>query len=280
MSTVAAGRRSVLPARNDRVWRAISSSTPAMCSARTASRLCFALFDRHHRFGAVRPRISFPMIPRHRTTCPVAKPPSAAAWFGNRSIGPDNLQPRPSSPPARQHFIAGAFGRAGILMGGARPHRRRLCCGGWTEPTASSGASPTPSWRFPLFVLAMASWRARQHRAKHHHRDAIVPSALAPGCARRGQCAAQRRFVQAARLSGMAVSGFCWCISCRTSWPIRSCRCRLADHRARHPQCRRPVLHRPRFGRHLAEWGITWSPEGSAHVSCEFGSAVSGAFVR
>ena len=241
MSTVAPAVEPVGPARTSGLVCDLRAHP--LCARREQGyRLCLRAVGRHPVRGAVRPlcRALRSAGERHRGRAEAAV---GGALVRHRSIGPRHLQPRHRGDAAR-YLHRGRLGGAGVPDGRPRRHRRGLF-------RRLDRPHRRPHRRHHHGVSAVRAGdghrrSARQHRAEHHHRhrDRELP-ALCPRRPRRGQCAPQCRL----RAGGAALRQ--WRIPHSAgAHPAQHHadhdRADVADHGLRHPQCRRPVVHRPR----------------------------------
>ena len=203
-----------------------------------------------------------PYDPLASNTAQALKPPSAAHWFGTDQLGRDILSR--VIVATRLDFVIAVSSVALVFLMGGLAGVAAGFFGGWTDRIVSRIADTIMA--FPLFVLAMGIVAAlgntvHQHRHRHRHRQ--LP-ALRPRRPRRGQRAPRGRL----RAGGAAVR------QRRVPHPARPRaaqhhadhdRADVADHGLRHPQRRRPVVHRPR--RAPADAGVGHHGGGRARPS-------------
>jgi len=128
-----------------------------------------------------------PYDPLASDTAATLQAPSLRHWFGTDLLGRDIFS-RVVVATRLDFIIALASVALVFVMGGFAGIAAGFF-GGWTDRIVSRLADTIMA--FPLFVLAMASWRRSQYRDQHRHRDR--DRKLSALCARRtrgSQCAA------------------------------------------------------------------------------------------
>ncbi len=199
-----------------------------------------------------------PYDPLASDTTQALKPPSAHHWFGTDQLGRDVFS-RVVVATRLDFFIAVASVALVFLMGGLAGVAAGFF-GGWTDRIVGRIADTIMA--FPLFVLAMGIVAALGNTVQ----NIVLATAIVnfPLYARIARAEANIRreagFVEAARLSG------------NSDWRIldlpdpAQCvpdpgRADVADHGLRHPQRRRPVLHRARACGRRRRNGASWWPK-------------------
>ena len=210
----------------------------------------FGLFMHHRAGGCDRPlhRAARSAGERHRGR---AERPLGEALVRHRPARPRRVQPGRRRHAARL-LHRRRLGRAGVPDGRARRRRRRLL-------RRLDRPHRRPHRRHHHGIPAVRAGHghrrgARQHRAEHHpgHRDRELP-ALRPRRPRRGQrpprgrLRAGRAAVRQRRIPHRAGAG-------AAEHHADHDRADVADHGLRHPQRRRPVVHRAR--RPAADRGV------------------------
>ena len=184
-----------------------------------------------------------PYDPLASDTAAALKPPSAAHWFGTDQLGRDIFS-RVVVATRLDFFIAVASVALVFLMGGLAGIAAGFF-GGWTDRIVGRIADTIMA--FPLFVLAMGIVAALGNTVQ----NIIIATAIVnfPLYARVARAEANVRrdagFVQAARLSGNGEFRILLGAHPAQHHADHD-RADVADHGLRHPQRRRPVLHRPR----------------------------------
>ena len=179
------------------------------------------------------------------------KPPSAAHWFGTDQLGRDMFS-RVIVATRLDFFIAIASVALVFLMGGLAGVAAGFF-GGWTDRIVGRIADTIMA--FPLFVLAMGIVAALGNTVQ----NIVLATAIVnfPLYARVARAEANVRreagFVQAARLSGNGEFRILLGAHPAQHHADHD-RADVADHGLRHPQRRRPVVHRPR--RAAADAGV------------------------
>ena len=141
--------------------------------------------------------------------------------------------------------------------------------GGWTDRIVGRIADTIMA--FPLFVLAMGIVAALGNTVE----NIIIATAIVnfPLYARIARAEANVRreagFVMAARLSGNSEIAHPADAGAAQHHADHD-RADVADHGLRHPQCRRPLIHRPRRASADAEWGIMVAEGAAFMVSGEW----------
>src|ERR1700686_1583900 len=215
---------------------------PLCARRKPRHRVCIRPADRDRAGGAVRPLHRSPRSAglRHRGRAEAAV---GGALVRHRPARPRHFQPRHRGDTAR-YLHRGGLGCAGVPDGRACRHRRRLF-----RRLDRSHCRPHRRYRHGVSAVRAGDGHrggARQHRAEHHHRDGDREfPALRPRRPRRAQCAARRRF-----RAGGAIVGQRRIPDSAGAYPAQHHadhdRADVADHGLRHPQRRRPVLHRAR----------------------------------
>ena len=184
-----------------------------------------------------------PYDPLASNTAAALKPPSAAHWFGTDQLGRDVFS-RVIVATRLDFFIAVASVALVFLMGGLAGVAAGFF-GGWTDRIVGRIADTIMA--FPLFVLAMGIVAALGNTVQ----NIILATAIVnfPLYARVARAEANVRreagFVQAARLSGNGEFRILLGADPAQHHADHD-RADVADHGLRHPQRRRPVVHRPR----------------------------------
>ena len=192
-----------------------------------------------------------PYDPLASDTAAALKPPSAAHWFGTDQLGRDVFS-RVIVATRLDFFIAVASVALVFLMGGLAGVAAGFF-GGWTDRIVGRIADTIMA--FPLFVLAMGIVAALGNTVQ----NIILATAIVnfPLYARVARAEANVRreagFVQAARLSGNGELRILLGAGPAEHHADHD-RADVAHHGLRHPQRRRPVVHRPR--RAAADRGV------------------------
>ena len=184
-----------------------------------------------------------PHDPLASDTAAALKPPSATHWFGTDQLGRDIFS-RVIVATRLDFFIAIASVALVFLMGGLAGVAAGFF-GGWTDRIVGRIADTIMA--FPLFVLAMGIVAALGNTVQ----NIVLATAIVnfPLYARVARAEANVRreagFVQAARLSGNGEFRILLGADAAEHHADHD-RADVAHHGLRHPQCRRPVVHRPR----------------------------------
>ena len=249
------------PLRPDRSAREARSMTDIAATPRPSSGLAALL--RHGRYVIAENRVTgfafglfvlivlaaligpyiVPYDPLASDTAAALKPPSVEHWFGTDQLGRDVFS-RVIVATRLDFFIAVASVALVFLMGGLAGVAAGFF-GGWTDRIVGRIADTIMA--FPLFVLAMGIVAALGNTVQ----NIILATAIVnfPLYARVARAEANVRreagFVQAARLSGNGEFRILLGAGAAEHHADHD-RADVAHHGLRHPQRRRPVVHRAR----------------------------------